>query len=230
VHSNDRRTEFDVVPSPSGFAERSELAVKLVDDILVPLHQRRVAEMGIDRSGLFEHYKLQLDSAEIATGQVRRIARIVVEALPLFESYHVLRAGLGELAFTLAAMGLKTVACEANSWRYDAILAGHKALVAFDPAIARRVTPNIELVPKLPTGNSILGIACHLIGFSADEEGSILQQLARYRALLVEPRTFLRVRATDGEQAAAVDALRRQGFTLTRDFPEAGVVYCAKPQ
>jgi hypothetical protein len=207
----------------------SELAAKTVDDVLVPLHRHRVAEMGVDPSGLFEHYNRHLDVGVLATDHVRRVAQIVVDALPAFESYHVIRAGLGELAFVLATMGIRTVAHEANVRRFGAMLAGHQALTAVAPDIARLVTLSSETMGDLPHGSCTLGIAYHLVGFPLAEDDRTLDTISRYRALLIEPRTFLRLRLTPREQAAGVDLVRRSGFTLTRDFLDAGVVYCARP-
>lgn len=208
----------------------SELAAKAVDDVLIPLHRQRVADMGIDPSGLFEHYNRYLDAGAFATDNIRRVAQVIAEDLPDFESYHVLRAGLGELAFVLAAMGMRTVACEANARRFGAMLAGHRALAAVAPRVARLVALRCETIAEVPDGNCALGIAYHLVGFPLAEDGRTLDTISRYRALLIEPRTFLRLRPTPGEQAAGIDLVRRRGFTLTRDFLGAGVIYCARPE
>lgn len=207
----------------------SELAAKSVDDVLLPLHRRRVAEMGVDPSGLFEHYNRYLEAGVFATERVRRVAQIVVDDLPPFESYHIIRAGLGELAFVLAAMGIRTIAYEANVRRFAALQAGHRAMAAVAPHVAELVVPRCDAIGEVRDGNRTLGIAHHMVGFSMAEEGGMLDALSRYHALLIEPRTFLRLRPTASEQADGVGVVRRRGFTLTRDFPDAGAVYCARP-
>ena len=183
--------------------------------------------MGVDPSGYFEHDNRLLDAGEFTTSHVRRVDQIVVDALPAFESYHVIRRRFGELAFVLATIGMRTVACDANVRRFGAMLAGHPTLIA--PHVARLVTLSCETTGDLPHGNCTLGIAHHLVGFPLAEDDRTLDAISRYRALLIETRTLLRLRPTPSEQAAGVDLARRRGFTLTRDFFDAGVVFCARP-
>ncbi|HTE35073.1 MAG TPA: hypothetical protein VK630_00890 [Reyranella sp.] len=87
-------------------------------------------------------------------------------------------------------MGMRTVACEANVRRFGATRAGYQALTAVAPHIARLVTLSSETTGDLPHGNCDLGIACHLVGFSLAEDDRMLDAISRYRALLIEPRTF----------------------------------------
>ena len=201
-----------------------------LDRILVPLHQRRVAELGVDPSGLFDHYKQILDDGRIAARRgVSDLAHMIVQTLPHFDSYHVLRAGLGELAFVLAGMGLKVLACEAITQRFGAVEAGIRDLTESAPDVAQRVTAIYEAIPEAVPGKGVLCIAHHLMGFSAEQEDDALALLSRYDAILIEPRIFLRLRQTLEEQEAAVEALRSRGFTSIREFSGLGVVYCAKP-
>lgn len=207
----------------------SELAAKLVDDTLIPLHRQRVAEMGIDASGLSDYYGRLLHAGAIAAHPIGRIAEIAVGTLPALEGCHVLRAGLGELAFVLALMGVPTVACEANVLRFEALCAGYRALTAVAPNMGELLALNPEAMGDRPPGNRLLGVAYHLVGVALAEEDRVLDAISHYRALLIEPRTFLRLRPTPSDRAAALDLVRRRGFSLMREFPEAGVVFCARP-
>ena len=109
------------------------------------------------------------------------------------------------------------------------MLAGHRTLVAIAPHIVRLVTLSSETTGDLPHGNCTLGIAYHLVGFPLAENDRTFDAISRCRELLIEPRTLLRLGPTPSEQAAGVDLVRRRGFTLTRDFFDAGVVFCARP-
>ena len=217
-----------VVPAGRNFPT-AVAATDRVDGILRQLHQRRVDELGADSSGLFDHYKRLLDAGRIAGASVSALAQIV-QSLPQFDTYHVLRAGLGELAFVLAAMGLRTVAYESNSQRFDAVEAGLRELTETAPDIAERLAIGRDGIPVAPPGNNVLCIATHVMGYSAENEENALAELSCYGALLIEPRIFLRLRRTLEEQEAAVEAVRRRGFTVIREFSRLGVVYCAKPE
>ncbi|MBY0320968.1 MAG: hypothetical protein K2X72_19760 [Reyranella sp.] len=205
-------------------------AAERVDGILMPLHGRRVMELGVDPSGLFDHYKAILDGGHIANRRgVSDLAHVIGQSLPRFDAYHVLRSGLGELAFVLSAMGLRVLACEANTQRFAAVEAGVQALEREAPEIAQQIAALHEAVPSAPPGDNVLCIAHHLMGFSADQEDAVLALLSRYDAVLIEPRLFLHLRPTIAEQDEAVEAIRRRGFTFIREFSGLGVVYCAKP-
>ena len=223
-------------PSPASTEECGRpltgvAAAARVDSSLVPLHQRRVADLGVDGSGLFDHYKRLLDTERIAgslgTGV---LAQMIVQSLPRFDGYHVLRAGLGELAFVLATMGLRVQGCEPNGRRFGAVEAGLQSLAESAPEIADRISISRETIPAAPSGDRTLCVANHLIGFAADEEEGALAALSAYGALLIEPRIFLRSRPTIDEQEDVVHVLRQRGFTFTRHFPRLGIVYCAKPE
>ena len=202
-------------------------AAAQIDAIMVPLHQRRVAELGVDDSGLFEHYKRILDSGHIAD-RVADLALMIGQSLPRFDKYLVLRSGLGELAFVFAAMGLEVMACEANARRFTAVEASLRALLESDPGTARRVSALLETVPAIEADGSVLCVAHQLMGISPDQEGATLERLSQFDAVLIEPRIFLRLRESLEEQEDAVELLRCRGFTQIRSFRRLGLVYCAK--
>jgi hypothetical protein len=223
----DRRLVTPATPTPTWATE----AAKCVDSVLIPLHGRRVAELGIDDSGLYDHYKLLLDRGQFATPAVTGLVETIAQSLPRFAVYHVLRAGLGELAFTLGATRRKVVACESEALRFRALQAGLEALGAKVPDVASFVSSSPEAIPQVSpeNANDVLCVAVHLMGYyRQDEQERALEQLSRYSALLIQPRTFLKLRDDPQEQKDAVDALRSRGFTVLRQLPQ-DLLYCAKP-
>jgi hypothetical protein len=201
--------------------------IERVNSVLVPLHRCRVEELGIDKSGLYDHYKYRLDRAEIADPGVAALARLIVGILPPFDSYHVLRAGLGELAFVLAALGLHAAAFDQDTNRFAAIAAGLEAFA--ETELAGLITIGNNYIPEVTDRNKTLAIAHHLINHAPRTEEDALAALARYRAVLIEPRIFLRMRAAVEQREEVIDQFRARGFSIVREFPQSGLVYCARP-
>ena len=209
-------------PSAAGATER-------VNDKLLQLHLGRVAALGVDESGLYAHYKGLLDSERIAGQSVAELANLITYLLPRFDRYDVLRAGLGELAFVLAALGLRAVGFDQNPKRFAAMTAGLEEFTNEDLEIASRLTIGRAAIPDLPRRNRVLGIATHLIGYTPEQQEQAINKLSAYSALLIDPRVFLYLRNSDEEREAIVETLRSLGFTQIREFPKLSVVYCAKP-
>jgi hypothetical protein len=203
-------------------------AAESINAVLLQLHQERVV-LGVDQSGLYAHYKLLLDSGQIAGQAAAELADLIANSLPPFDSYHVLRAGLGELAFVLAALGLRAVGFDQNSRRFAAMSAGLEKLCDGDPQLARRLMIGRVAIPDVPKHNRVLGVATYLIGYTPGQEDQALAELSAYSALLIRPEAFLRSRNSDEVQEVLVEAVRARGFTQIREFPKLGVVYCAKP-
>lgn len=203
-------------------------AAELVNDALIQLHQERVSKLGVDGSGLYSHYKGLMDSHQISGSKTADLVNLIANLLPRFDRYDVLRAGLGEITFVLAALGLRAAGFDNNPRRFSAMSAGLEKLADADPELARRITIGRAIIPDVPERGKTLAVAHHLIGFTPAQEGQALAQLAAYDALLIDPRIFLFSRATDQEREAVVETLKRLGFSQIRQYPRLGVVYCAK--
>ena len=204
-------------------------ATEFVNNTLIQLHEGRVATLGVDQSGLYAHYKGLMDMRQIAGSTVGELANLIANLLPRFDRYDVLRAGLGELAFILATMGLRTAAFEQNAKRFAALVAGVEKFGSDDSELARRLAVGLTIVPDVPKNSRTLAIAHHVIGFKPEQQDRMLAQLAPYDALLIDPRIFLFPRESDEERDALIEAVRAIGFTQIREFPKLGIVFCSKP-
>ena len=207
----------------------AERAADKINEGLLLLHRERVAAMGVDGSGLFQHYNQRLDFKDIAGRQVKDLAHLIVSVLPKFDRYDVLRAGLGELAFVLAALGLRTGAFDQNARRLEAIYAGLAKFGGEDPEWGRRLMVGRAAVPDVARQGRYLAIAHYFVGFTPAHEDKILDQLACYSAVLIDPGTFLYARPSPEERDAAIQAMRSRGFTRIQEYPRLGVVYCGRP-
>lgn len=203
-------------------------ATARINSFLQELHHRRVDELGIDESGLYSHYNYLLEGNRLAGPQVETLAHLIGRQLPKFDRYDVLRAGLGELAFVLAAMGMQASAYEPLEKRYSAVEAGLAALGAIDPEISQRLVIGDAVIPQVPDDNDILAVAVYLLGYKAEQEEQALVSLCRYRAILMDPKLFLWSRNSFDEQEAAVAAVRAKGFRVSREFQGTGLVFLEK--
>ena len=204
-------------------------ATEWVNETLIQVHTKRLTTLGVDESGLYAHYKGLLDNRQIAGSTIAGLANLIASLLPRFDHYHVLRAGLGEIAFVLAALGLRAVGYDQNSRRFSAMYAGLEKFANDDLDMARRLTIGQVAIPDVPEQGRTFAIAHHLIGFKPEQQSEVMAQLSAYDALLIDPRIFLYTRQTDQEKDAVLETVRAAGFTQIREFPRLGVVYCSKP-
>lgn len=198
-----------------------------INDSLVALHQERLA-LGQDESGLYAHYKLLLERKAIVGRDLVEIAELVVNRLPKFDRYHVLRAGLGELGFVLSSLGLPTVAFDPNERRFGAMQAGLDRLGREDPVVARCLTVQKGVIPNPPFQGNILALATPLTSYRPEQEDEALSQLENYGALLIRPQSFLFARPSESEQSDLMAKLARRGFTDVRPLGR-DMVYVGKP-
>lgn len=216
-----------VQPGATGSLETSP---QRLNTMLVALHRERLARLGPIESGLYTHYESLLGHGEIVRKIDAEIAELVQRSLPRFKRCHVLRAGLGELAFLLAGLSQPTVAFESNGNRMAAIGAGVLHLADNDFLVATDLETALGLVPESGGTSDTLAIATNLVfTLSADEEQEVLSRLSGYGAILINPAVFLRVRDTEADQTAAIEQLGALGFSLVRRFPDLRLAYCAKP-
>ncbi len=197
--------------------------------LLISLHRERLRDLDVDGSGLHQHYAALLEQHQIVSKGVVDTVDLILKFLPSFDCYHVLRAGLGEMAFLLAAFGCKVTAFDPFSTRLSAIKAGVAHLKACNFPNAGDLTANLATVPDVAEGRRTLAVATHLlITASSQEEEAILARLEKYDAILFDPALLVRARESHEERESLIDRFRRSGFTHIRDYPRLGLIYCAK--
>jgi hypothetical protein len=197
--------------------------------LLTVVHRERLDRFGVDESGLHAHYALLLERRQVLGAREVIVADLVLRFLPEHEAYHVLRAGLGEVAFLLAAFGRKTSVFDPFQQRIAALTAGADYLKDCGFPIAEGFEIHQATVPDVAPGNRTLAVATQLlITASPKEEEEILQRLEAYEAIVFNPMSLVRVREEPGETGNLLDRFMRAGFSIVRDYPFANVVYCAK--
>jgi hypothetical protein len=197
--------------------------------LLTSCHRERLAGLGVDGSGLHAHYALLLERCEILGKQELDIAEIILRYLPEFDCYHVLRAGLGEMAFLLAVHGRKTKAFDPFASRLSALTAGAKYLQSCGFLAKEGVDATLATVPSLALGERTLAVATQLsLTASPAEEDTILTQLEQYDAVLFLPGALVRTRESKMEEELLIGRFRSAGFCEVRDYPHLRLVYCAR--
>lgn len=228
-----RLADRSAPPSPVGTVSSTPANATLVgaalNTALITLHRERVSKLGVDGSGLHQHYAVMLEQRTLLRQSELVIAEIILNFLPRFERYDVLRAGLGELAFLLSAFGCKTTAFDPFASRIGAIKAGIEHLRDCRFPNSEQLDSGLVVVPELTGSENALAVACLLtLTLSAEEEEAMLARLEKYRAVLFYPSALIRARPTAADQEALVERFRRAGFTHFKEYPGPGLVYCAR--
>lgn len=204
--------------------------VKDVNAALIALHTRRLNELGPDASGLYAHYEMLLGRGSIIREYEAKVFKLLRTALPSYDEYAVLRAGLGELAFLIGEAGLRVTACESDQRRFEAMVAGLRYLTASSPALTDRIRAVRAYAPDQASDRSSLAVATDFVlGLSLESDENFRRQLRGFDALFICPRLFLRTRNSLSEQRSVIEFLRHLGFTRLIDFPEDQMVYAARP-
>ena len=167
-----------------------------------------------------------MDRRELVNQHDASVAEIILRLLPRFDSYYVIRAGLGELAFVLADMGLSTVASDPDTYRFEAIGAGKEHLRQTRGWPDDRLT---TLCCKLPEAWRLVPKRCAwrlmlIFGAAPGDDASIPQEFSRYNAVLFEPRTLFRLRGSIQEQQELIERIPSERFSLlaSRHFRSLG--------
>jgi hypothetical protein len=186
-----------------------------VDEIMLACHAERYSRLGLEESGLYQHYKILLDGGSLILESVREVANLLSNFMPKYDHYVVTNVGLGELAFLLAACGLSVTALEQYAMRCRGVEAGLARLRESDPAAADRCLVMQGYLPDslTPTPNTLAVAIDALVPHERADEATLLRKFAAFDALLVNPRLFLRLRETKEEQDEVIELLHHVGFT-----------------
>ena len=212
--------------------ETVKLATQL-NGALCDIYEKRLLRLGIEGGGLYEHYNLLLSRKEILQMKDVGLANLVLYCLPAFPSYHVPRAGLGEIPLLLAYEGLQVVAFEPHENRRKAIddlVSEMKSRGMGSPVGDVEMGGALD-VPDAPVDPQAMCIATFLPStYPLDQQEALMAALVRYSALVFDPRSLFRRRETVAEQDRCVQQLVAMGgYTKILPFPAQNVVFCSRP-
>lgn len=202
-----------------------------LNEELVALHHGRLKKGNIEKAGLYQHYAGLLREGRLVGKRDIEIADLVANYLPPFDHYHVLRAGLGEIAFLLAPFVSKVSAFDPFPTRFGAIVAGRDHLSRSRFALGEKFQTANELVPGPASTEGAFAVATQLAyTCSQKEEDDLLGRLENYAGLLFDPGNLIRSRPDIADRERLLERFRQAGFTSIKDYPYLNLVYCAKPR
>ena len=186
---------------------------------LVKLHRSRLEALGPRDSGLYAHYQARVEAENLISERDHVFVDLIHSKLPAYGAYAIMRAGLGELAFLIAATGRKVIACEPDRNRHAAIEEGRVRLEALGLLQPGLFTLRADILPEGPMKGGVLGVGSDVTHVRDDVAADpYFKRMPVFDALLVDLRLFLRLRNLPEEKAAAIDALRSVGFDVERRF------------
>lgn len=187
---------------------------------LIELHRRRLDAQGLDESGLGAHYEAALARELLVGRREERALEWVAWQLPPYDAYAVMRPGLGELAFLVAASGRPVIAYEPYATRRSAIDAGRAHLEAVGLLAPGSLRIVAGLTPENDLEGRVLGMGLDVAHVHTEEDAAPhFARLVRFEALLIDLRVFLKRRLKPAEQDVAVARLRDLGFVECNDYP-----------
>jgi len=196
-----------------------ELADRL-NGLLIALHRSRLNDLGVIDSGLGPHYEAVLGQNMLVGLREERTLELISRQLPAYDGFAVMRAGLGELALLIAASGRRTIAFEPYATRQAAIEAGRVHLEDAGVLSPGALTVVPSLAPEGPLEGRVLGVGLDVAHVHSEAAATpFLQRMTAFQALLIVPRTFLRLRKEAQEQTALAERLMNLGFDARRDYP-----------
>ncbi len=214
-------------------ADRSAVAAKgappsLVDRLnheLADLHRGRLVELGLEGSGLYAHYKSRLDQDCMIAPRERYAFDLIDAYLPPYDGYAVMRAGLGELAFLLAASGREVVAYEPSPTRRAAIEAG-AARLRRAGLLPGGLTTVGALTPAGSLDGRVLGVGLDVAQVRTEAAAAPhVENAGAFEALLIDLRCFITLREAFADQMALAQTLKSMGFDARRDYPAEGLYW-----
>lgn len=206
-------------------AEIAKIPARLAAE-LKAIHAPRLAELGVDGSGLHQHYERLLAQNAVFGRREEHAVLLLIEHLPQFDHYAVMQAGLGQLALALGMAGKRVTAYEFFTKRRAAIAAGIEHFVALGLLEPGQVTLADDFPVRGDRDGSVVAIACEF-ALQLDEEGKnkILRDLGELDGLLIQPVNFLGAHAPKDQKAMVFDRLAAVGLDHAASFPPTGFTY-----
>jgi len=197
---------------------------ELVRQTTVRVLDERIRLLGIDRSGAYEHYKLQLSLGfPIRAGELA-ILKFIRERLPKLRSYHEIGSGMGTLPLILACENFAAVGIERDEKRHLTALAILRDLSDAVPQIegmCRLIGGSFpDVVTDLDVSES-LAILTDIVATQTPRDAARFGHgLARYRYVIMDLQRFCTKRDSTEEQDRLIEELDRCGLTAREEIAD----------
>lgn len=199
---------------------------ELVRQTTVSVLTERIRLLGIDRSGAYEHYNMQLALGfPIGPGE-RAIFKFVRDRIPNLRSYHEIGSGLGTLPFMLAVDGFASVGIDRDERRHLTALAILRELAQ----VAPQTESNCRLiggacpdaVSDLDVSDSMAILTDFISTQSPRDYARLGHGLAHYRYVVMDLQRFCAKRESAAEQDELVQELSKCGLVVREEIVDLG--------
>jgi hypothetical protein len=119
--------------------ETAKDVAERINDLAVPVGQKRLVELGENESGAYNFYKVRLERGQLFADYEIALADALVRTLGESRSIHEIGGGYGTFSWLMAGMGFDVVCLELDPRRLDGGVALWQAIAAGWPDIAGSV-------------------------------------------------------------------------------------------
>lgn len=202
--------------SPMGSAFEKSGASQVVRQTTIKVLSERIRLLGIDGSGAYEHYNLQLDNGfPIPAGEIA-VLDLVKRRLPNLRSYHEIGSGLGTLPLMFAHDGFASVGIERDDRRHLTATAILRELSVGLPHIesnCRLIGASFpDAVADLDVSDSIAILTDFVSSQTSKDYVRLCRGLAQYRYVLLDLQRFCNKRDAKREQDQLIEELVGYGL------------------
>lgn len=224
-------------PGPEGYWDMSRHANPVLAELpgrlraaLRAVHEPRIAELGVDGSGLLAHYESLLSRDMVFGPREEAVVQLILDHLPEVSRYAVMQAGLGQLALALGMAGKRVTAHDVWPHRREAIKAGVEYFEREGLIKPGLVTVADGFPERGKKAGSVMAVGLEATCYYDDAlQQAAIDKLAQLDAVLFEPRALLRLRAPGPEQDWLTERLARNGLTDAGAIPSLGLTFFHRP-
>lgn len=205
---------------------KASSAPEVIRQKTVQVLSERIRLLGIDRSGAYEHYNLQLlNGFPIPPGE-SAILDLVRRRFSFLRSYHEIGSGLGTLPLMLAYDGLASVGIERDERRHLTATAILRELSADLPQIESNCrligAPFPDAVTDLDVSDSMAILTDFVASQTPKDYVRLCQGLAQYRYVLLDLQRFCIKRDFPHEHEQLLEELGSYGLSPTAEIIDLG--------
>lgn len=191
-------------------------AADLAADCVQFLKQRE-ARMGVEGSGLYNHYAQRLAKGEFFARSDLQMARFCAKMLSAFDTFVEVGCGVGELSLLIAQQGLKAIGIESD-WKRAACAGDLKlSLIGKYPQIAANARIMYGTFPApLPEGTDIhrcaLLCGCLVATHTPEQALEFVREMHTYPLAIIDISRFLKIRRDPVARQELLYLLEAVGF------------------
>lgn len=206
-------------------------SVARLNEIVLPVLHRRVAELGETESGAYNFYLTRLKHGSIVSDYEIALVKLFLQQGLGHDGFgqdgvHEIGSGFGQLPFLFALNGIDAVGIEHDRRRIPTAKLLHDALLAAMPDAGRRVRLMNGGFPlpgdALPPGKAIVLATNMVFTTTPEARRLIVDAMARYRLAVIDVDRLFEKRTDDAGRAMSVALMTAGGFGVPTSVLDLG--------